>query len=132
NHSESGTTPVDARQARPASTAIVVESSSYDATAREPLPPPVPATGAIWVRSSRRCGTCAPQPRIPRMRPGYANLTTRQIRGGTFSLLPAGTPHTTFFRSHRRPKEMTDVSPKPNELTDSVSMEEIDAENPVS
>ena len=29
------------------------ESSSYDATARVPLPPPVPASGAIWVRSSR-------------------------------------------------------------------------------
>jgi hypothetical protein len=44
------------RRAPGASTAIVVVSSSYDATVRVPFPPPVPAIAAIVVRSSRRYG----------------------------------------------------------------------------
>ncbi len=48
------TPPADASARRAASTPIVVVSSSYDATARVPLPPPVPNVAPIWVRSSRQ------------------------------------------------------------------------------
>ena len=42
---------------RPASTPIDVASSSYDATARVPLPPPDPSAVAIVVRGNRQYGT---------------------------------------------------------------------------
>ena len=41
---------------RAASTAMVVESSSNEATVRVPFPPPWPTKGAICARSSRRYG----------------------------------------------------------------------------
>ncbi len=55
NASAPGSTPpADASASRAASTPIVVVSSSYDATARVPLPPPLPKVAPIWVRSSRQ------------------------------------------------------------------------------
>ncbi len=57
NSSISGFAFGTARSAsRAASTPIVVVSSSYEATVRVPLPPPLPTTLAISVRSSRRYG----------------------------------------------------------------------------
>src|SRR3954453_7625262 len=50
---------------RPASTAIDVASSSNDATARAPLPPPDPSAVAMVERCSRQYGTYAPYDRIP-------------------------------------------------------------------
>ncbi len=59
NHTEPGAAvPGTARSAsRAASTPIVVVSSSWDATARVPRPPPVPMTLATSARSSRWLGT---------------------------------------------------------------------------
>src|SRR5262249_12109577 len=82
NQSDPGATGLARRAFRAVATPMVVESSSYDATARVPVPPPRPATGAIVVRSRRRYGTCDPHPTMPRMPSAYANLTTRQIRRG--------------------------------------------------
>src|SRR5437867_12982153 len=46
-----------------------VESSSYDATARTPLPAEAPRAAAMALRSSRAYGTYAPQARRPRTSP---------------------------------------------------------------
>ena len=56
NHSDRRVTPsgATARAVRAAATPMVVASSSYPATVRVPLPPPVPATARISVRSRRR------------------------------------------------------------------------------
>ena len=58
NHSASGVTPEAVRRAsRAASTPSVVVSSSWDATALDPLPPPLPMKAAMSARASRRYGT---------------------------------------------------------------------------
>ena len=52
--SESGCTPfADRNASRPASTPMVVVSSSYDATDRVPLPPALAMTSPIAARWSR-------------------------------------------------------------------------------
>ena len=45
------------RASRAASTPMVVVSSSWEATERVPLPPPLPNTSATAERCSRRYGT---------------------------------------------------------------------------
>ena len=55
NHRESGVRPGAARKARrAASTPSVVVSSSWDATARVPFPPPLPMKAAMSARASLR------------------------------------------------------------------------------
>src|SRR5213593_1674313 len=65
----SGVTGVARSAARAASTPMDVESSSYDATARMPLPAEAPRAAAMALRSSRAYGTYAPQARRPRTPP---------------------------------------------------------------
>src|SRR5205809_2835595 len=65
----SGVTGVARSAARAASTPMDVESSSYDATARTPLPAEAPRAAAMALRSSRAYGTYAPQARRPRTTP---------------------------------------------------------------
>ena len=59
---------------------IVVVSSSYEATVRVPLPPPVPDNGGDRGAVEPPVGEVRPQERMPRMAPMFAHdLTNRQI-----------------------------------------------------
>ena len=69
NQTESGMCPADAaprNASRAASTPRVVVSSSCDATARVPLPPPLPMKAAMSARERRRYGTYPAALMIPR------------------------------------------------------------------
>src|SRR5690348_8724285 len=59
NRTPADVTPsgAEAIASRPASTAIDVASSSYDATARVPLPPPDPSAAPMAARCNRQYGT---------------------------------------------------------------------------
>ena len=102
---------------RAASTPSVVVSSSWEATARVPLPPPLPMKAAISALASRRYGTYPAALMMPRTAiepngwpPLY--LMGRQIRGGIHGTKSAkGADCPLIWRMRRFPR----TSPRPEE-----------------